>query len=369
MKILHTSDWHLGIMLQSSSLIDDQSKFLKDLIEFIKIEKIDVIIIAGDIFDSSIANNEAILLFDNAATVICKILKIPMIIIAGNHDGASRLASCSELLKKSDLYISGKISQNIEPIVIENVAFYPIPYFNINEVRKIYPQKTINTYEDAMSIICSEIRKNLDKSKVNIAISHAFICGASLSDSDKSAIIGGANMISKDVFNGFSYVALGHLHRPQSLSNNIRYSGSPLKYSFSEASHQKSFTIFDTVSLEIYTREISPLHDISFLRGEYDYLIEAASYSKNFVKIEITDRYVGAEIFETFKTFYPNLLSLTGISTGIDNIKTTLTIEEIGKFTPDELLLKFFQETFQYTPTTSQIELFNIALNKLDSED
>lgn len=368
MKILHTSDWHLGISLHNIPLIEDQKHFLDNLLKITEDEKIDAVIIAGDIYDSSVSNSDAIALYNYAVTTICGKLKMPVLIIAGNHDGSARLATCRELLSSSGLHITGKLTKEIIPVIIDDVAIYSIPHFNIDEVRAMYPDHEIKSYENAMMVVCESIRELLDKTKKNIVIAHAFVSGAQLSDSDRSAMIGTATMVSKDVFEGFDYVALGHLHRPQNISKNIRYSGSPLKYSFSEANYNKSVTIIDTNNMEYSEIEISPLHNMKIIRGEYDEVLSSAEYSEDFIKIEITDKYVSIEALNTFRTFYPNLLAISGKSSVLDNEQVTLTIDEIENLSPVEILNKFFMETLQYSPTDDQIELFNEALSSIERE-
>jgi len=363
MKVLHTSDWHLGITLHNIPLIEDQRKFICDLIEIIKNEKIDAVIIAGDIFDSSVSSSDAISLYNDAVTEICGKMKIPMFIIAGNHDGAARLASCRELLKSSGLYITGKLE--ISPVKLKDTTIYSIPYFNIDEVRAMYPKKEIKTYEEAMLLVCDIIRAMMDKTKKNIIISHSFVSGAALSESDRSAVIGSAAMISKEVFSGFDYVALGHLHRPQNTGANVRYCGSPLKYSIGEATQRKSVTIIDTADMSVSEVEIVPLHNMRIIKGEYDKVLESAWYSEDFIKIEITDKFVSLEAISTFRNVYPNIVAISGKSP-LENEQITLTVDEIEKMSPAEILNKFFMETQGFTPTGEQIDLFNEAIAAVD---
>lgn len=368
MKILHTSDWHLGMSLHNVSLIEDQRYFIGNLLEIIKDEAVEAVIVAGDIYDSSISNSDAISLYNHAVTSICGDLKVPVFIIAGNHDGAARLASCRELLQASGLYVTGKLTKEISPVIIEDVAFYSIPYFNIDEVRSMYPEKEIKSYENAMMTVCDSIRENMDRTKKNIVISHAFVSGAALSDSDRSAMIGTATMVSKDVFEGFDYVALGHLHRPQNIDKNIRYSGSPIKYSFSEANYNKSVTILDTDKMEHYEVELMPLHNMRIIKGEYEKLLSSADYSDDFIKIEITDKYVSLDALSSFRNYYPNLLAISGKSAVLDSEQITLTIDEIENLSPVEILNKFFMETLEYAPTDTQVDLFNEALSSIEKE-
>lgn len=364
MKILHTSDWHLGISVHGKSMIDEQLHFKDELLKIITDNKIDAVISAGDIFDSSVSTSEAIRLYNDIATSICLDMNIPLIVIAGNHDGAARLSSMHELLKKSGLYVTGKLTKDIEPIIIENAALYPIPYFNTDEIRALFPDKEIKTYEEAMNTVCKHIYENMDTSLFNIAIAHAFVNGAAISDSDRSAVIGKALSVSKDIFKNFNYTALGHLHRPQNVSDNIRYSGSPIKYSFSEAPFKKSVTIVDTVSGEIQTRDIIPIHDMRIIRGTLEeILLSTPSY--DFIKAEITDKYAGLEALDALNEIFPNLLTVSGKAPKSAEV-SSIDINEMEKLSAPELLKSFFIDTYGEEPEENQIRIFEEALLKAE---
>lgn len=254
MRILHTSDWHLGMPLKLGTMLADQQYFLDQLYSIIEEYDVDAVICAGDIYDSSVTNAEAIELYSSAITKICKELGKKMIVIAGNHDSGARLASGRELLEMAGLYVSGKIVKDIRPVSIGNADIYPIPFFNRDEVIAFYPDKKseIPSQEAATKVLCDHIRESMDPSRVNIIVSHAFITSAELSDSDRAAQVGQATSVSKDVFDGFDYVALGHIHKPQAITETIRYSGSPIKYSFgAEETQVKQVLIYDTNSKEI----------------------------------------------------------------------------------------------------------------------
>ena len=273
MRILHTSDWHLGMPLKLGTMIADQQYFLEQLYSIIEEYDVDAVICAGDIYDSSVTNAEAIELYSSAITKICKELGKKMIVIAGNHDSGARLASGRELLEMAGLYVSGKIVKDIRPVSIGNADIYPIPFFNRDEVIAFYPDKKseIPSQEAATKVLCDHIRESMDPSRVNIIVSHAFITSAELSDSDRAAQVGQATSVSKDVFDGFDYVALGHIHKPQAITETIRYSGSPIKYSFgAEETQVKQVLIYDTNSKEITSVALNMLHDRKSLSGTYE---------------------------------------------------------------------------------------------------
>ncbi len=364
MKILHTSDLHLGIELHGVSMLNEQQHFINSLESIIKDNNIKAVLLSGDVYDNSVSTVGAINLYNTLAEIVCVKLNIPMFVIAGNHDGAARLSSLKTLLQKSQLYVTGKLTKDITPVISGDVAIYSIPYFNIDEVRALFPDEKIKTYQDAFLTVCNNIA--IDKSKVNIVLAHAYVSGATLTDSDTSAMIGTSSMISAEVFQKFHYVALGHLHKPQTVAKNCRYSGTPIKYSFSEANHKKSVTVYDTDAKTIEEIYLTPLNDMEILKGGYDEIINKSSNS--YLKIEITDKHIGLEMLEVLKSIFPNLLSVTGKSEEASR-EITITAEEIKTMSPTEILESFFKEIYGQDVTENQVEIFCDALSRFKEGD
>lgn len=368
MRFLHTSDWHLGISMHNISMHEEQKHFKETLKQIIINNNIDALIVAGDIFDSSVSNSDAISLYNDIATEICLSMKIPMLVIAGNHDGAARLASMRELLMGSGMYVSGKLTKDIQPVIFKDTDVYLIPFFNVDEVRYLYPEEEIGSYESAMNIVCDNIRKNMNRSKSNIVISHSFVGGAKLADSERSAAVGTVNIVSKEVFREFSYVALGHIHRKQKLSENIYYSGSPLKYSINEATHQKSMLIYDSLNSQIEEVNVSPLHDTKIIRGTYEEIMELKP-SYDYIKVIITDKHIGIEILEALRGLFPNLIAVEGKSITPDGKINSLTMQQVRDMTPKEIIEKFFEENFEYEPEKGQMQQFLQILDDSGKEE
>lgn len=371
MKIIHTSDWHLGISLHSTSLIEEQRSFVDFLIGVVKEKNIDALMIAGDIFDHSVSSAEAISLYNDAVTKLCKEIGIPVIISAGNHDGAARLASCNELLKKSGLYVFGKLSKEISIVELGNTDIFCIPYFNADEVKALFPEEKINSYSDAMSIVLNNIKQHFKPSKKNILMCHCFVSGSVLSESDRSAMVGGSSVVSADIFEGFDYVALGHLHKPQNRSASIRYSGSPLKYSFSEADHIKSLTIINICdNIEIEELEVVPLRETRVIKGTFDEVLSIVEDDKkrdDYIKIELSDRYAGMEVVEIFRNYYDNLLNISGKMNEIE--ENELTVEELYNLSSDDILEKFYKEITGSDLSEEQKSLFQQAMEAIENEE
>lgn len=371
MKIIHTSDWHLGISLHNASLAEEQRYFIDYLINVVKEQKVDAVIIAGDVFDHSVSSAEAITLYNYAVTRLCNEIGVPVVIAAGNHDGAARLASCNELLKKAGLYIYGKLSSEIKAVEIGNLSIYPIPYFNADEVKALYPEEKISSYADAMEIVVKNIKQNFKPGNNNILMCHCFVSGSVLSESDRTAMVGGSSVVPSVIFDGFDYVAMGHLHKAQDRGYNIRYSGSPIKYSFSESNHSKTITMLDIEDVIKYEEfEIVPLRETRIIRGTFDEVLEFANLDTkrdDYIKIEITDMYAGMETVELFRTYYVNLLNITGKMNETE--ENQLTVEELYTLSPDDILEKFYRETTGCDVTEEQLKLFNQAMEALNSQE
>lgn len=371
MKILHTSDWHLGMTAGNTSLEEDQRFFLQQLYTIIKDEKVDAVLCAGDIYDSSVSNADAIAIYNDAATTICRELKVPFLVIAGNHDGAPRLSSCRELLKAAGLFVTGRLTREIEPVCFPDTDIYLVPFFHREEVMALFPErkKEIISQEKATQVVCDEIRKNMNKGKRNVLMTHALIVNAELSESDRSARVGFASAVSKDVFEGFDYVALGHIHKPQIVSERIRYSGSPVMYSFGkEESQEKSVVILDTETMEQHLVPLKQLHGHKTIQGTYDEIMAMEGLENYYLRMKMTDRYAGLELLAQLQEHFPYLLELHGKSLEENGEMTALTVGQIQTMDEMDIMKKFCEETFSGEPTKEQEALFKEVLEWSEKE-
>lgn len=371
MKLLHTSDWHLGITAGTRSLEEEQRYFFKQLYEIIAKENIDTVLVSGDIYDSSVSNADAIALYNEVTTKICMEMQRKMVVIAGNHDGAARLASCRELLKEAGLFVTGRLTREITPISIDNADIYPIPFFNREEVSALFPEKKgeITSQEKAMQVVCQKIRESMDTSKRNIIVSHSLIVNAELSESDRSARVGYATAVSRDVLDGFDYVALGHIHKPQKITDQIRYSGSPVKYSFGgEEKQEKLVYVIDTETMEIKEVPLKQLREWKTIEGTYEELMEKRGLENTYLRLKITDRYAGLELLSSLQERFPYLLELYGKGLEEQSGASALTVDEIQTMDEMDIMKKFFAENFAYEPSESQIERFRQVLTFSERE-
>lgn len=374
MKLLHTSDWHFGMSLGTGSYGEDQRHFLKGLYGLIREAHVDALLLAGDVYDSSVANAEAIELYNEAMTTLCGELGVKVIAIAGNHDSAARLSSCRELLRASGLYITGRLQRDVEPVYLDGgkVAVYSLPFFGRDEVIALFPEKReqIHSQETAMLAVCDHIRETMDKSIFNVVLSHALIVNAELSDSDRSARVGFATAVSKDVFRDFDYVALGHIHKPQVIDGHIRYSGSPLKYSFgSEEKQEKGVVIIDTDTGEQTFHPIAPLRDRKTLEDTYDRILSREDLRECYLRLRVTDRYAGLDLISDLRGRFPYLLEVCGKSISEGESMSALSLEQLQSLDETDIMEKFLAENFSYQPTQEQMALFREVLEWSREED
>ena len=377
MKILHTSDWHLGITFNGVNITSDQEFFINQICEILENEEIDALIIAGDVFDKSVASYIALELYDRAVTRICGEMKVPTFIVAGNHDGASRLASCSNLLEKTGLYITGSLKENIKPVSFLDADIYMLPWFTLERVKAIYPNESqnLNSLEDGYELVCNKIRERMDRSKKNILVSHSYIIKAETAGSDKAAQVGTATAIGSSVFRDFDYVALGHIHKAQDITKNIRYSGTPMAYSFgNEEKQEKSVTIIDTEDLSKTIIPLETLHERMTIKGTYEEILNEREYTKRqqdaYLRVEIEDAVMGLDLIARLREKFPNLLEAAGKSFEVEGATQTMTIEELEKNdqNPMEIFIRYCQDNIKETPDEHLLELFQEAIEEYEIE-
>lgn len=324
MKVLHTSDWHLGRTLHGYSLIEDQQYILDRLLEYTKEEKIDLLIIAGDVYDKSQPSDEAIRLFNDFLNEAIMKQQIPTVIISGNHDSGTKIHFGSSLFEGQNLHIVGQCDKGYKRITLdkkeESVDIYMIPYMTPGIVRNISQDETIKSHEEGMEFIIGEIKK--EKREIpSIVVAHAFVAGGDPSDSEKNlCAVGTAELVGAYHFKDFTYTALGHLHKPQKIGEeHIRYSGSLLKYSTSEAGHHKGVTLIEIKENEpvtIQNVELKTKRDLRILTGTLEELITQSTLDAkkdDYVFAKIIGQPI-PDIMSTLKKIYPRTLGVEFIS-------------------------------------------------------
>lgn len=373
MRILHTADWHLGIDLHKVSLIEDQRYFIRQLEKILVEEDIDLVLIAGDVYDTLLASKEAIELYNEAMNMMCLKLHKQVIIIAGNHDSPVRLASCADLLAPMGLHVIGKIEEKIQGLRFGDTVVYPIPFFHPHTVRNVYQAEDITTPEEAFRVIVEDLRPQMKKEDKHIVMAHTFMAGSSVCESDRFAEAGGAELVNSAVFKDFDYVALGHLHRHQKAGDNAAYSGSPLPYSFSEAGHKKQVLIYDTKRDEVEERTIEPLHPLRVLQGSFEELREQMKQDNveddAYVKIEVIDTAVSLEMLEYFRQEYDHLLQLSGKGQTQEDSFITLELDEMSEMNDLDVVKRFFMDYYGEELDEDQTALFLEAKRNCEEGD
>ncbi|MBQ9686212.1 MAG: exonuclease SbcCD subunit D [Oscillospiraceae bacterium] len=371
MKLLHTSDWHLGLGFQSRSYEADQRFFIDEICRVIRDEQVDAVLLAGDVFDRGVPSAGATRLYDYAVTRICAELHVPMLVIAGNHDNAARLASCRELLKQAGLYLCGELTTEPPRVALDNADVYLLPWFSTEKARAVYPDRAaeIQSMEDAYRVVLDGVRERFRPGRRQILLSHAFVVDAETSVSDRAAEVGRAAAVSRSVFEGFDYCALGHLHGPQDIGANIRYSGTPMKYAFGTEERQiKSVTLLDTETMARQIIPLSALHERATVSGSYETVLAAEGLTpaqkEGYIRVQVTDRYLGLAAASALFEVYPNLLEYTGQSFDAADGSITLTLDELEAQTqePEQIFRRFYEDTVHGVPDQHLLDLFRAAV-------
>lgn len=370
MKLLHTSDIHYGLSLNEHPFDEVQMEVNDQLLKAVRENNIDGVIIAGDVFDRPVVNHKALARYDKLITDLYN-MGVSVYAIAGNHDAPERLALLGELLSKNNIHISGKLTREVFPVSVSNADIYLLPYFNFDSVKALYPEEEFENFGQAFEFVTSKILEKADKSRFNIAVSHCFVIGGELCESDHSARIGQALAVSSKVFEGFDYTALGHLHSPHFVGENIRYSGTPFPYSFSEVGKAKSFTIIDTETGKISTVEPEYSRNLRIIEGTFEEILGNSQTDRNkndFVKIRLTDKFATGDLYQTLKNIYPNLLSFEGKLRTDVITSTILKAEKLDKMSEYEILQSYFADREELL-TDFEREWFEKALNQCEKEE
>lgn len=349
MRLLHLSDLHLGKRVNEYSMLDDQAYILEQILEISEQEKVEGVLIAGDVYDKPVPPAEAVRLLDELLSSFAD-RKIPVFFISGNHDSKERLSFGAELFKKGNVYIASegfyeKINWKDE---WGEIDFWMMPFLKPAQVRMVWPEKEIVTYTEAVRAVIEEM--NPDPEKRNILIAHQFVSGASRCESEE-VVIGGLDQVDASVLECFDYVALGHLHRPQSVGREtVRYCGTPLKYSFSEIHDKKSVTVVDVGKkgqVDVKEVELVPLRDMKELKGTYLELTSRSFYERqeknSYYHITLTDEEDVLDAISKLRMIYPNLMKLDYDNVRVRSQARYDEIDEVEKKSPEEIVDDFYQ--------------------------
>ncbi len=351
MKILHTADWHLGKVVNGFSRLDDQSYSLNLMLDEIADDDIDAIIMAGDLYDRVNPSQETLALANELITRIVDEMNIPLLMIAGNHDNPQLLEYGRPLFAKEQFYVEGQLKNDWKPVSIGPADFWLLPFADPETGRAIYGEDSIKDYEDLASYQVERIQSRMNPQRLNVLIYHGYIIyehadSIVRSDSERPLAVGNADLIPAEIFSAFDYVALGHLHQGQKvMSEQIRYSGSPLKYSKSEAHHQKSYTLIDIDKnkLNIQKRPFKQKRDLKILKGYFKDVVQESS--EDYVFIDLLDEHYVLDSMDRLQQAYPYLM-------GVSYIHRLLGEDHRQIFSKDRLekkdLVGMFEDFYQH---------------------
>lgn len=374
MKLIHLSDIHLGKRVNEFSMLEDQAHILKKILAVVDEEKPNGVLIAGDVYDKSVPSTEAVQLFDDFLVRLAK-RKLPVFIISGNHDSPERLSFANRLIDAVGIHLAPVYSGVVEPVTLSDeygpVNVYMLPFIKPAHVRGFFPDTEITGYSDAVAAAIG--RMNIDKTQRNVLITHQFVTGAQRSDSEELSV-GGTDNIGAEVFCDFDYVALGHIHGPQNMdSGRIRYCGSPLKYSFSEAAQQKSVTVAELKekgTLEIHTVPLIPRRDMVELKGSYQQLTlrefyENTTYQEDYTHITLTDEEDIPDAVAKLRAVYHNLMKLDYDNTRTRHSAAISGAENVETRSPIDLFAEFYKLQNGLPMSAEQTELVASLIEKI----
>ncbi|VYU09404.1 Nuclease SbcCD subunit D [Veillonella ratti] len=335
MRILHTGDWHLGRIFYARHLTNDQAYVLEhQFFKLLKDAKIDAVVIAGDVFDRAVPPVEAVELWDMVITKLALDYKIPTLVIGGNHDSAERLDMGRDLYSRSHVHVWGRMDRSLEPLYLEDgygeIAFCPMPFTEprtvLTNLLETVPakqrldewQNLAVAYGETYAAWADYLRSLVPQGMRTVGMAHTMVAGSITSESERPLVIGGTANVGVDVFAPFNYTALGHIHRPQRMgTDNIRYSGSLLKYSFDEANHNKSFTIVDMDAkghCQIEQVGIEAQHDVAIVKGNFNDILQDTAlhetYKDTYLQVELADTEPVIDGMARLRDIFPYAMSL-----------------------------------------------------------
>ncbi|MER2110095.1 MAG: exonuclease SbcCD subunit D [Desemzia incerta] len=378
MKFLHTGDWHIGKKLHGFQLLQEQQEVFQQLLDIAKKEEVEAIVIAGDLFDRSVPPAEAVSVLNQMFIDMNLTEKIPVLAISGNHDSATRLETGSEWFKQANLYLQTKINEfTFQPITLGNTQFFLLPYFDPIDARLYFSDDTLTTHEKAVERVVEKMKEQFEETKHQVLISHFFVTGSLRSESETGSTVGGLDNVSARVFQDFTYVALGHLHHPEALkSETVRYSGSLLKYSVSEADQQKGFRIIEIDDEGLLTQQfhpVQPSRDIIVLKEHFSTLTEEEFYltikRDQFIYIKLKDTVMLPNAMNRLREIYPYVIGMervnqSGLLSGIHQTKK----EVPTTLAPHKLFSHYFEELTENPLTKQQEQLIASLFEDLQKE-
>jgi len=369
-KLIHTADLHIGKSVCEHSMLDEQRYILASILDVVKREKPDAFLIAGDVYDKSVPSAEAVAVLDDFLVRLSE-TGTKVFVLSGNHDSAERIAFGGRLMQSRGVYVSPVYSGEFMPVTLKDdlgeVDVWSLPFVRPATVRACLEsdeqRAQVTDYTSAMRMAIAQM--NFTPGRRNVLLAHQFVTGAERSESEEN--VGGLDNVDASVFEGFDYVALGHIHKPQNVSKDeagvarVRYSGTPLKYSLSEASHKKSLTVIELgvkaeiglANIDVREIPLSPMHDVREIRGTFAELVSPEFQRKqladgfkldDYVYVKLTDENDVPDAALKLRGIYPNLMMLDYDNERTRNQKIVVGEGKAEQKTPMELFGEFFSD-------------------------
>lgn len=364
MRFLHTADWHIGKKLHGYELWTEQEDAFQQILTLAQQKKVDAVVLAGDIYDRALPSEQAVATVNQMLQQINLTAQLPLLAISGNHDSATRLETGSPWFTATNFYLNTKLEQAFTPIELADTQFFLLPYFEPFAARQYFGDDKLRTIAQAMPKIVAAMQEKFKADKKHVLVAHFFAAGSQQSDSETKVTIGGLDAVPTDALAAFDYVALGHLHNETALhAERIKYSGSPLKFSVSEAQQQKGVWLIDTDPFQTEFLPLKPLRDVAEVTASFAQLTDPAYYGQlerdDYLAINLTDTKVIPNVMQELRKIYPYILSLSREN---GREVTATSTPQIRTLSPMALLADFFQETTTQSLTTKQEKLAAVAL-------
>ncbi|UBH09644.1 metallophosphoesterase family protein [Macrococcus armenti] len=369
MRIMHLGDLHIGKTLNQQSLLNEQSQLLDELVKQVEALCVDIIVIAGDIYDRSIPSKEAMGIYETFIYNLNQKLQKPVLIISGNHDSPERLGHGKAWMKMLNLYISTSIEDAFVPVSIDNIDFYLVPFIEPATARLYFEDDTIKTHHDTYQAIINRIEERINNAKLNIMVSHLFVSGGNTTDSEREISVGAIENVHLDLFKSFDYVMLGHLHTPDAIKDDkVFYSGSIMKYSFDEVHQRKGFRIFDTEEKSVQFIPLNPPRNLEYAEGTYDDAINKSLgvSQDSYLKFELSNMGHVTEPMFKLKQIYPYLLELKHKT---EKLKIEYQQKEVQYLSQTELVKQFYFDMTDEPLNDVQQELIDLLINESRMND
>ena len=371
MRFLHTADWHLGRSFHQASLVEDQAHVLNQLVELAIRERLDAVVIAGDVYDRAVPPADAVVLLDDVLARLVLGAGIRVVLIAGNHDSPDRVGFGGRVAEKQGLAMRGTLT-HLAPVVFDDafgqVALHPLPYVEPAFARRLPGVQEASDHQSAVSSVMSLLRSQWVPGQRNVLVGHAFVAGGSESESERPLSVGGSGAVSAATFDGYDFVALGHLHRPQSVGReSIQYSGSLLKYSFNEVDHTKSVSLVEVGqngATSVQRVPLSPRHDVRIVKGTMAELLATPrgdNSLRDYVRAVLMDRDPVLDPLGRLREVFPNVLELQFGRDSDAGGGTPKSAQDHRERSPDDLFKAFHRDMLGEEIDEAALHVFHAA--------